>query len=168
MRHKAIWMRHRMRLELTRKSNILSFWLRCGTRPHKFGTEWDSNSLVKVIHKAFWSDVAQGRINGARSETCWDSGINNKTPNRMLTRRLSHTKCINASLRIGSMHPSGQMSKRKIIKINVANGKLSRQKLEGMVERRFLELAGRDINSSFLWTEGEYKKVTKKEASQIQ
>ena len=42
-----------------------------------------------------------------------DLGINNKTPNRMLTRRLSHTKCINASLRIGSTHSSGQKSKRK-------------------------------------------------------
>ena len=63
-----------------------------------------------------------------KSEMCGDLGINNKTPNLMLTRRLSHTKCINASLRIDSTHPSGQKSKRKIIKINVANGKLSRQK----------------------------------------
>ena len=38
---------------------------------------------------------------------CGDLGINNKTPNRMLTRRLPHTKCINASLRIDSTHPSG-------------------------------------------------------------
>ena len=48
------------------------------------------------------------------SETwlCGDLGINKKTPNRMLTRRLSHTKCINESLRIGSTHPSGQQSKK--------------------------------------------------------
>ena len=78
-----------------------------------------------------------------------DLGINNKTPNRMLTRRLSHTKCINTSLRIGSTNPSGQKSKRKIIKINVAYGKLSRQKIRGMVERRFLEPAGRGINLRF-------------------
>ena len=38
---------------------------------------------------------------------CGDLGIENKTPNRMLTRRLPHTKCINASPRIGSTHPSG-------------------------------------------------------------
>ena len=38
---------------------------------------------------------------------CGDLGIKNKTPNQMLTRRLPHTKCINALLRIGSMHPSG-------------------------------------------------------------
>ena len=38
---------------------------------------------------------------------CGDLGINNKTPNRMLTRRLPHTKCINASLRIGSTHSPG-------------------------------------------------------------
>ena len=31
----------------------------------------------------------------------------------MLTRRLSHTNCINASLCIGSTHPSGQKSKKK-------------------------------------------------------
>ena len=38
---------------------------------------------------------------------CGDLGINNKTPNRMLTRRLPYTKSINVSLRIGSTHPSG-------------------------------------------------------------
>ena len=41
------------------------------------------------------------------SRICVDLGINNKTPNRMLTHRLPHTNCINASPRIGSTHPSG-------------------------------------------------------------
>ena len=45
--------------------------------------------------------------------SCGDLGINNKTPNRMLTRRLSHAKCINASLCIGSTHPSSQKSEKK-------------------------------------------------------
>ena len=26
--------------------NLLSFLLRCGTRPYERGTQWDSNSLV--------------------------------------------------------------------------------------------------------------------------
>ena len=33
---------------IIRSSNLLSFLLRCGTRLHKWGAQWDSNSLVKV------------------------------------------------------------------------------------------------------------------------
>ena len=60
---------------------------------------------------------------------CGDLGINNKTPNRMLTPRLPHTKCINASPRI-RLHASIRLKirkKRKIIKSKVSNGKWSRQ-----------------------------------------
>ena len=66
------------------------------------------------------------RVNAALY--CGDLGINNKTPNRMLTRRLPHTKCINASPRI-RLHASIRLKseKRKIIKSKVANGKRSRQ-----------------------------------------
>ena len=45
-------------------------------------------------------------------ELCGDLGINNKTPNRMLTPRLSHTKCINASPRI-RFHASIRLKIRK-------------------------------------------------------
>ena len=31
-----------------RSSNLLSFLFRCRTRPNEWGTQWDSNSLVKV------------------------------------------------------------------------------------------------------------------------
>ena len=57
-----------------------------------------------------------------------DLGINNKTPNRILNRRLPDTKCINASPRI-RLHASIRLKseKRKIIKCKVANGKRSRQ-----------------------------------------
>ena len=57
-----------------------------------------------------------------------DLGINSKTPNRILTRQLPDTKCINASPRI-RLHASIQLKsgKRKIIKCKVANGKWSRQ-----------------------------------------
>ena len=59
---------------------------------------------------------------------CGDLGINSKTPNRILTRRLPDTKCINASPRI-RLHASIRLKseKRKIIKSNVANGKWLRQ-----------------------------------------
>ena len=59
---------------------------------------------------------------------CGDLGINSKTPNRILTRRLPNTKCINASLLI-RLHASIRLKseKRKIIKSKVANGKQSRQ-----------------------------------------
>ena len=60
---------------------------------------------------------------------CGDLRINNKTPNRMLTCRLPHTTCINASPRI-RFHASIRLKirkKRKIIKSKVANGKRSRQ-----------------------------------------
>ena len=63
------------------------------------------------------------------AEICGDLGINNKTPNRMLTRRLPHTKYINASPRI-RLHASIRLKirkKRKIIKSKVANGKRSCQ-----------------------------------------
>ena len=43
---------------------------------------------------------------------CGDLGINNKTPNRMLTRRLPHTKCINASPRI-RLHASTRLKIKK-------------------------------------------------------
>ena len=51
-----------------------------------------------------------------------------RTPNRMLTRRLPDTKCINASPRI-RLHASIRLKsdKRKIIKCKVANEKWSRQ-----------------------------------------
>ena len=51
-----------------------------------------------------------------------------RTPNRMLTRRLPDTKCINASPRI-RLHASIRLKseKRKIIKCKVANEKRSRQ-----------------------------------------
>ena len=26
--------------------NLLNFWFRCSTRPHEWGTQWESNSLV--------------------------------------------------------------------------------------------------------------------------
>ena len=59
---------------------------------------------------------------------CGDLGINSKTPNRILTRRLPDTKCINALPRI-RLHASIRLKseKRKIIKCKVANGKRSRQ-----------------------------------------
>ena len=60
---------------------------------------------------------------------CGDLGINSKTPNRILTRRLPDTKCINVSPRI-RLHASIRLKikkKRKIIKSKVANGKRSRQ-----------------------------------------
>ena len=59
---------------------------------------------------------------------CGDLGINSKTPNRILTRRLPDTKCINASPRI-RLHASIRLKseKRKIIKCKVANEKRSRQ-----------------------------------------
>ena len=59
---------------------------------------------------------------------CGDLGINSKTPNRILTRRLPDTKCINASPRI-RLHASIRLKseKRKIIKSKGANGKGSRQ-----------------------------------------
>ena len=37
------------------------------------------------------------QLNCEKHFYCGDLGINNKTPNRMLTRRLPHTECINAS-----------------------------------------------------------------------
>ena len=43
---------------------------------------------------------------------CGDLGINSKTPNRMLTRRLLDTKCINASPRI-RLHASILLKIRK-------------------------------------------------------
>ena len=60
--------------------------------------------------------------------TCGDLGINSKTPNRILTRRLPDTKCINALPRI-RLHASIRLKseKRKIIKCKVANEKRSRQ-----------------------------------------
>ena len=64
----------------------------------------------------------------AAALSCGDLGINSKTPNRILTRRLPDTKCINASPRI-RLHASIWLKsdKRKIIKSKVANGKRSRQ-----------------------------------------
>ena len=57
---------------------------------------------------------------------CGDLGINCKTPNRILTRQLPDTKCINASPRI-RLHASIRLkSEKKIIKSKVANGKRSR------------------------------------------
>ena len=32
--------------EVCQFGNLLSFLLRCGTRPYERGTQWDSNSLV--------------------------------------------------------------------------------------------------------------------------
>ena len=46
------------------------------------------------------------------AKTCGDLGINNKTPNRMLTRQLPHTKCINVSPRI-RLHASIRLKIRK-------------------------------------------------------
>ena len=63
------------------------------------------------------------------SGVCGDLEINDKTPNRMLTSRLPHTKYINASPRI-RLHASIRLKirkKRKIIKSKVANGKRSHQ-----------------------------------------
>ena len=37
-----------VRLCLSSSGNLLSFLLRCGTRPYERGTQWDSNSLVWV------------------------------------------------------------------------------------------------------------------------
>ena len=85
---------------------------------------------------------------------CGDLGINNKTPNRMLTRRLPHTKCINASPRI-RLHASIRLKirkKRKIIKSKVANGKRSLQNLKDFGVAN-LEPVERDKYSGFLWTE---------------
>ena len=84
---------------------------------------------------------------------CGDLGINNKTPNRMLTRQLTHTKCINTSPRI-RLHASIRLKseKRKIIKSKVANGKRSRQN-EKDVGVANLEPVERDKYSGFLWTE---------------
>ena len=58
-------------------------------------------------------------------------------------------------------HPV-RSQKRKMIKINVANGKLSHQKWVGMAEWRFLEPSERDIKLEILWTEGEKKKRPKR------
>ena len=44
--------------------------------------------------------------------TCGDLGINSKTPNRILTRRLPDTKCIDASPRI-RLHASIRLKIRK-------------------------------------------------------
>ena len=33
-------------------SNLLSFLLRCGTKPNKWGSQWDSNSLVWVCQSS--------------------------------------------------------------------------------------------------------------------
>ena len=77
----------------------------------------------------------KGRVKQSRERVgllgvvaCGDLGINSKTPNRILTRRLPDTKCINASPRI-RLHASIRLKseKRKIIKSKVANGKRSRQ-----------------------------------------
>ena len=43
---------------------------------------------------------------------CGDLGINGKTPNRILTRRLPDTKCINASPRI-RLHASIRLKSEK-------------------------------------------------------
>ena len=68
MWHKAEWIKHPMRLELTREcllvllanhytirgpqhlsySNLRCYLLRCSTRPNEWKTQWESNSLVKV------------------------------------------------------------------------------------------------------------------------
>ena len=55
------------------------------------------------------------KIKWSKIEMCGDLGINNKTPNRMLTRRLPHTKCINASPRI-RLHVSIRLKIRKKVK----------------------------------------------------
>ena len=47
-----------------------------------------------------------------RSSACGDLGINSKTPNRILTRRLPDTKCINVSPRI-RLHASIWLKIRK-------------------------------------------------------
>ena len=46
------------------------------------------------------------------ADICGDLGINSKTPNRILTRRLPDTKCINASPRI-RLHASIRLKIRK-------------------------------------------------------
>ena len=64
----------------------------------------------------------------ALPEPLWRFRNYQRTPNRMLTRRLPDTKCINASPRI-RLHASIRLKseKRKIIKCKVANEKRSRQ-----------------------------------------
>ena len=83
-------------------------------------------------------------------EVCGDLGINKKTPNRILTRRLPDTKCINASPRI-RLHASIRLKseKRKIIKCKVANEKWSRQNLKDFGVAN-LEPVKRDKYSGFL------------------
>ena len=63
-----------------------------------------------------------------RERVMWRFRNYQRTPNRMLTRRLPDTKCINASPRI-RLHASIRLKseKRKIIKCKVANEKRSRQ-----------------------------------------
>ena len=53
-----------------------------------------------------------GTVEYADCISCGDLGINNKTPNRILTRRLPDTKCINASPRI-RLHASIRLKIRK-------------------------------------------------------
>ena len=71
----------------------------------------------------------------------------------MLTRRLPHTKCINASPRI-RIHASTRLKirkKEKIIKSKVTNGKWSRQNKKDFGVAN-LEPVERDKYSGFLWT----------------
>ena len=84
------------------------------------------------------------------SDVCGDLGINSKTPNRILTRRLPDTKCINVSPRI-RLHASIRLKseKRKIIKSKVANGKRSRQNQKDFGVAN-LEPVKRDKYSGFL------------------
>ena len=57
----------------------------------------------------------------------------------MLTRRLPHTKCINASprIRLHAFHPVKNQKKRKIIKSKVANWEAVVPKLEGFWSGEF-------------------------------
>ena len=66
----------------------------------------------RVLPPGVSVDMGAMTLKGNVMLSCGDLGINNKTPNRMLTRRLPHTKCINASPRI-RFHASIRLIIRK-------------------------------------------------------
>ena len=61
-----------------------------------------------IFNLIFTTVTHKGFVN----QTCGDLGINSKTPNQILTHRLPHTKCINASPCI-RLHASIRLKIRK-------------------------------------------------------
>ena len=82
---------------------------------------WGPSGRVSAQHSVVAGSISSG-------VDLWRFRNYQRTPNRMLTRRLPDTKCINASPRI-RLHASIRLKseKRKIIKCKVANEKRSRQ-----------------------------------------